>query len=274
MDYTYQDSFQLRDFIVNNKQTFENCLLDEAETVRDKIEEILQIGNIDLVNNAHKLIVFIIDQEKRKIEKFAEQEGIAWATHSIALTFKLEWIQAIRRTLWIFIREYSNLTDKMSIDDLFHLENDINSGVDDFLNQFFINYSTFKDRLIKQQRKLVENLSVPIIPINQSISILPLIGEIDEQRVEILKEKALNEVGENHIQKLMMDVSGVADMEDDVISQLLKLIDSTSMMGCETIITGLRKEVVLKITDLGIKLNEQTRTFVTLQHALSEFLIH
>lgn len=46
---------------------------------------------------------------------------------------------------------------------------------------------------LHQKRLLVENLSVPIIPINSSICILPLIGAVDAKRTSIIEEKVLTE---------------------------------------------------------------------------------
>lgn len=272
MDIYFESSFELREFFKANKNNFEYTLLDEAVNVKDKINEILQVGNIDLVNNAHQLIVYIINNEDNELKQFAKKEGIAWATHSIELIFKLEWVQAIRRTLWVFIQKYYDLSNKYHIKDFFDLETMINNRVDDFLNTFFISYSTYKDSLIDAQKKLVENLSVPIIPINSVTSILPLIGSIDSNRIYILKEKVLAEVSELRINTLIMDLSGILGMEEIVTYELLKVIDGISMMGCSTVITGLRKEVVKNITDLGIEFSPGIKMFGTLQQALDEYL--
>ncbi|WP_347551178.1 STAS domain-containing protein [Pseudalkalibacillus hwajinpoensis] len=267
MEYT----FKLKKYFEENNQKFQRTLLSEAGNVKNKIDEILQIGNIDLVNNAKKLVVYIIDGEDEELKAFAKREGIAWATHSIALSFKLEWVQAIRRTLWVFIEKFYEEKDEERIRDFFQLEQEINNRVDEFLNSFFISYSTYKDSLIKVQRELVENLSVPIIPIDPTICILPLIGSIDSHRSEILKEKVLTEVADLRIQTLIMDLSGIATMERDIIFDLMKIIDGISLMGCITVITGLRKEIVTEMTDSGIMFNPQTATLGTLQQALSEY---
>ena len=95
-------------YIKDHKQAFENQLLCQAVNVRDKIDDILRVGEVDLINNAHKLVNYVIDGDKHtELQLFAKQEGIAWATHSIPLSFKLEWVQAIRRTLWSFMQEYN-----------------------------------------------------------------------------------------------------------------------------------------------------------------------
>ncbi|OMP66239.1 STAS domain-containing protein [Domibacillus epiphyticus] len=273
MEDTSQHSVKLKEFFGENSREFEKKLLSEAVNVKDKIDEILAIGNIDLVNNAHKLVVYIIDGKEKELQLFAKQEGIAWASHSIDLSFKLEWVQAIRRTLWNFLEQYNALVNEQIPLNFFKLEKEINTRVDAFLNTFFISYSTYKDSLIMAHRKLVENLSVPIIPINTSVCILPLIGSVDVFRTSILEEKVLNEIGISRIQTLIMDLSGIADMEAEVIDHLMKIIDAASLMGCNTVITGFRAEVVKKMIKLGITFDPKTKTLGTLQQALNEYLI-
>ena len=266
---------EVKDYFDISKNDFENALLDQAVNVRDKINDILRVGDIDLINNAHRLVGYILDGDKEdELKAFAKQEGIAWATHSLTLSFKLEWIQAIRRTLWNKLEDYNKRNSQLlTIERFFEIEKQLNNNIDYFLNEFFINYSTYKDALIVSQREVVENLSVPIIPITQSICILPLIGSVDVFRTSILEEKVLSEVGRLHIQTLIIDLSGIAEMEGDVIDHLMKTIHGTSMMGCNTVITGIRPEVVRKMIRLGIKFGEQTQTYGTLQQALKEYLI-
>ncbi|RFU64692.1 STAS domain-containing protein [Peribacillus glennii] len=263
---------EVSNFISENKQRFEDALLHEAANVRDRIDDILKFGNIDLVNNAHKLVGFILEGKNEELRLFAKQEGIAWASHELTLSFKLEWVQAIRRTLWAFIQENNKAAKEIALDDFFLFEKQINNGVDAFLNAFFINFSTYKDALIKSQRELVENLSVPIIPISPTICILPLIGTVDTFRTNVMEEKVLQEIGKLRIQTLILDLSGIAEMDNEVIDHLLKIIDGSSMMGCRTVITGLRAEVVRKMIHLGFRFGKDTETFGSLQQALNKHI--
>ncbi|MFJ7826426.1 STAS domain-containing protein [Psychrobacillus sp. NPDC096623] len=265
----------LKEYLEENKQNFESYLLNQAVNVREKINDILRVGDIDLINNAHKLTSYIINgNEQEKLRAFAKQEGVAWATFSLTLSFKLEWVQAIRRTLWHFIKKYNEEMKSISIDSFFQLEKQINNQIDYFLNEFFINYSTYKDALISSQRKVVEALSVPIIPITPTICILPLIGSVDTYRTSILEEKVLTEIGRLHIQTLIMDLSGISEMETEVIDHLMKVIYGTSMMGCSTVITGLRPDVVRQMIQLGVQFGHETKTYATLQQALNQYLIN
>lgn len=265
---------ELKAYFQENKQQFECNLLEEAVNVKDKINDILKVGDIDLINNAHRLVFYVLEGREQELQAFARQEGIAWATHSLAVSFKLEWVQAIRRTIWKFVREFNEGTPDILKGHFFNLEKRVNSLIDQFLNSFFIDYSSYKDQLLTAQKELVQNLSVPVIPITSTISILPLIGAVDSFRKSILEEKVLTEVGRLRIQTLIMDLSGIADMESEVIDHLMKTIDGSSMMGCRTVITGLRADVVRKMLTLGIKFDKDTKTYGTLQQALNIYLIN
>lgn len=263
----------VKKFIADHRDEFERQLLMEAVTVNDKIGEILRIGNIDLINNAHKLVTYVSEGEQEKLSAFAKQEGVAWARHSLTLAFKLEWVSAIRRTMWDFIRLYiEEHAQGFTGAQFFDLEKKINSRLDIFLNEFFLRYSSYKDEQLSSQQALVEDLSVPIIPVTGTTSVLPLIGKLDYFRTTVIQEKVLFEISRLHIQRLILDMSGITEMEEEVIDNLGKVIDSTKMMGCEVIITGLRPDVVRKMAAIGRGFDSGTKTFGTLQQAIHLYL--
>ncbi|HBZ08526.1 MAG TPA: STAS domain-containing protein [Bacillus bacterium] len=263
----------LRDFFKQNKDSFEERLLQEAVNVRNKIEEIRVIGNINLLDNAHKLVMHVIEERDQELVDFAVQEGMAWAKHSLTLAFKLEWVHAIRRTLWTFLHFYDSKNGEVDqMDRFYSMEKSINQGVDQFLNTFFLSYSKYKDELIEAQREIVENLSVPIIPINSTICVLPLIGEIDESRAIRIEEKALMEISKLRIRTLMIDLSGVANMEPEVIDRFLKIINGIELMGCEAVLTGLHPIIVRKMINLGVSFGDKATMKGTLQQALKDYL--
>lgn len=273
LELDMEGSITLKDFFVANRAKFEKCLLNEAINVRDKIEEIHTMGNINLLNNAHKLAMFVVEGREHELISFAKQEGVAWARYSLTIAFKLEWVQAIRRTLWDFLYNYKAGTNSISdLEEFFTLEKNINQMIDQFLNNFFISYTKYKDELLESQRKLVENLSVPIIPISSNICILPLIGQIDSHRVSTIEDKAISEIGNSHIQTLIIDFSGVAQMESEVARSLMNLINGIAMMGCKTVLTGLRGEIVKTLIHLGINMDQVADFKGTLQFALKDYL--
>lgn len=274
IDLRYTDGQDLKSFFLDNRQEFENRLLEEAVNVRDKIEEIQTIGNINLTLNAHKLVLFLVDGQEHEIISFAKEEGEAWARFSLTLAFKLEWVQSIRRVLWDFLYNFDRLGQaKSSREQFYELEKNVNTLVDLFLSYFFMSYSKYKDELIRSHREMVEDLSVPIIPLSSSMSILPLIGTIDTFRADTIADKVITQIGTDRIQTLIMDLSGVAYMDTGVINHLIKVIDGVLMMGCRTVITGLRPEIVKAMIKMGISFDRNVEVKGTLQQALAEYMI-
>ncbi|WP_152623466.1 STAS domain-containing protein [Aneurinibacillus migulanus] len=274
MNLIFKEGQEIMEFLAQNRQIFEEQLLSEAKNVRDKIEQIQLTGNIDLLNNAHKVVLYVVGYQDEKLISFAKEEGIAWAKYSLTLALKLEWIHAIRRTLWNFLYQYDQLSNKpITYEDFYNLEKKINEQIDQFLNNFFISYSKYKDKLIEEQKKLVENLSVPIIPISPTICVLPLIGEIDCYRINMIEEKVLMEIGKLQIQTLIMDLSGISQMEAVIANHLLRIIDGISMMGSRAVITGLRPEVVKQMINEGISFTGVADLKSSLQQALKDYLV-
>ncbi|MFD2044139.1 STAS domain-containing protein [Ornithinibacillus salinisoli] len=273
MKLIFNNGMDIRECLVMNRRVFEENVLNEAVNVKDKIDEIHLIGNINLLQNAHKLVLHIVEEDVQEVKDFAKQEGILWAKYSLTLAFKLEWLQAIRRTLWKFLREYNTLSEKNnSNEDFYQLESKINGLIDLFLNGFFIHYSKYKDELIESQQKLVDNLSVPIIPITSSVCILPLIGTIDTNRANTIEEKVLFEIGKLRIETLILDLSGIAEMDSDAIKHFIKLLDGVSMMGAKSVLTGLRPEVVRNMVNLDITFGSRADIKASLQVAIRDYL--
>lgn len=47
---------------------------------------------------------------------------------------------------------------------------------------------------LEQQREVIRNLSVPILPVTDHILVMPLIGELDRQRLEDINQRALDAI--------------------------------------------------------------------------------
>ena len=273
LDLEYNEGLGMKEFFMENREAFEERLLSEAVNAKDKIKEIDERGNINLLENAHKLVLYVVDEREHELIQFAKQEGEVWAKHSLALAFKLEWIQAIRRTLWDFMFNYDQMSEALNRKEEFYaLEKRINKSVDQFLHHFFISYSKFKDKLIESQQKIVENLSVPIIPIKETIYILPIIGQVDHYRIIAIEDKVIPEVGNSHIETLIIDLSGVATMEPSVIQHLLKILEGLSLMGCKPVVTGLRPDIVKSIIHMNLSFEQKAEAKGTLQQALLDYI--
>lgn len=272
-DFRFHKDQTIKDFIADNRLTFEQQLLEESVDVHDKLEELKHVANLDLIEDACKLVNYIVQGNKQEVMEFGSQEGLLWAKQSTeksyTLTFKIEWVQVIRKVLWNFFYKYDQLGNKLrEREDFYHLERKTNLLIADYMKVFFVSYSNYKDDLLEQQKQLVDHLSVPIIPISSTTWILPLIGMIDERRANIMEEKILMEISSQHIETLIMDLSGIPWMDEPAVHRFIKIIDVINITGCRCIVTGLRPEIITAIVKLEPSFSNKVITKATLKHTL------
>nr|WP_255437764.1 STAS domain-containing protein [Thalassobacillus sp. CUG 92003] len=98
-------------------------------------------------------------------------------------------------------------------------------------------------------------MSVPIIQLFDGVGICPIIGELDEDRAQLLNKKALEESKSLRLNYLILDLSGVALIDTQISRHLMEVIQSLKLMGVEVVMTGLSAEVAMTITSLGIDMS-------------------
>lgn len=117
-------------------------------------------------------------------------------------------------------------------------------------------------------------MNVPIIPITQGISVLPIQGVIDQNRSDKILQTVLKEGFEKQIEHFIIDLSGLVILDNQFPTVVTELVQSLKLMGIEVIITGMRPEVAKQEVNNVQLLNLQTKTVATLESALNSIGFH
>jgi rsbT co-antagonist protein RsbR len=125
-----------------------------------------------------------------------------------------------------------------------------------------------QDEIIKSQQRTLDELSTPLIPINDSIVIMPLIGSMDSRRAQNVLDSLLNGIAESRSTTLILDITGVAMVDTQVANVLLRATEAVKLLGANTIITGIRPEVAQTLIHLGVDLSN-LRTLSSLQSGIA-----
>nr|WP_243847105.1 STAS domain-containing protein [Thalassobacillus devorans] len=113
----------------------------------------------------------------------------------------------------------------------------------------------------------INELSVPIIEITESVAVLPLVGAIDTARAQLLMDHALSESSNNDYDYFIIDVSGVPVIDTMVADQIFKVIRGLKLIGVEVKMSGVRPEIAQTMVQLGVDF-EDTLSFSSLHRAL------
>ncbi len=121
--------------------------------------------------------------------------------------------------------------------------------------------------LIQAQGALLDALSVPVIQIWENILLLPLVGAIENRRAAQVIENLLESVGRTGAQIVIIDITGVPVVDTSVASYLIRAVQATQLLGCQSILVGISPEIAQTLVGLGVDFSRIT-TRATLQNGL------
>ncbi|MFB1099440.1 STAS domain-containing protein [Terribacillus sp. JSM ZJ617] len=127
--------------------------------------------------------------------------------------------------------------------------------------------ATVEDKT-RELKKLVRDLSSPIIPVLDHVVVVPLIGKYDEERSEELLFKTLENLPAYKARYLLLDLTGLdKDVSQYTANLISKVGSASSLIGTQTLLVGISPELGLQITNSGISL-ATFDCFQTLQHGI------
>jgi len=122
--------------------------------------------------------------------------------------------------------------------------------------------------MIDEQRTLIREMSVPILPLSDSTLVLPLVGALDSTRIRQAQERVLDAIQGSSAHHMLLDVTGVPVIDSQVGLGLLQIVAAAQLLGCTVVVVGIRPEVAQAVVGLGLNLsNVVTRS--TLQSGIA-----
>jgi rsbT co-antagonist protein RsbR len=126
-----------------------------------------------------------------------------------------------------------------------------------------------RERVIRDQQESIRELSTPVLQVRTGLFILPIIGVLDAQRARQLTEQLLEGIQSNRAKVVVIDITGVATIDEGVANHLVHAVEAARLMGASAIITGLSSKIAQTLVDLGVDLS-MMKTVGDLQGGLEE----
>jgi len=114
--------------------------------------------------------------------------------------------------------------------------------------------ATLQDEIIRAQDERLAELTAPMLPITHQILVMPLIGTMDEARVEQVRWAALSGAAARKARYVILDVTGVRTVGEAFAEALVRTASALNLLGVRVIITGIRPEMARALVDLGLDL--------------------
>lgn len=105
---------------------------------------------------------------------------------------------------------------------------------------------------LRSQSIALQDLSMPIIPINEQILVMPLIGVLDPERTEQLMNHLLQHIAAKRARIAILDVTGVPHVDTGSANALIQVAGAVRMLGAQVVLTGISPEVATSMIRLDV----------------------
>jgi len=217
------------------------------------------LSNQVFYNTSKEFIDLVVSNILDTDEKFNEKIN-SFADNIVALGWPLTFITIGLRKLKEII--YGKMTSEreFTVEQINKLMVDLDLWMNPINDQMIETYSATWERTVSLQKIALQELSAPLIPVFEKISIMPLIGTIDTDRARLIMENLLNGVVKHRSEVVLIDITGVPVVDTMVAHHIIQAGEAVRLVGAKCMIVGIRPEIAQTIVTLGIDLTQITTT--------------
>lgn len=112
-----------------------------------------------------------------------------------------------------------------------------------------------QEQIIDAQREDLRELSTPLIPISDTVMIMPVIGSIDSGRASMVMETLLEGVAQHQAALVILDITGVRVVDTQVAQAFIQAAQAVRLLGAQVMLTGIQPQIAQTIVHLGVDLS-------------------
>jgi rsbT co-antagonist protein RsbR len=222
-------------------------IFSEATSIYDNYVEVLETGSTDALQH------YARDLSERIIPRGVETDEVV----NIVLLLR----DVLARSLFEKYHQDFDLLNRV-LDAYEPAANRI-------ANMVAVSFVQERERVIRDQQEAIRELSTPVLQVRERLLILPIIGILDGPRARQLTEQLLKGIRAHRAKVVVIDITGVPDVDEGVANSLVQTVDASRLMGASVIITGLSSEIAETLVTIGVDLSKMD-TVGDLQEGIEE----
>ncbi|HFE44293.1 MAG TPA: STAS domain-containing protein, partial [Nannocystis exedens] len=121
------------------------------------------------------------------------------------------------------------------------------------------------------QQRHIEELATPVLRLWKGVLAVPLIGRVEAWRAAQLMDALLAAIQREKASVVVIDITGVTQVDADVAKRLLKTAHAARLVGARCMLVGIRAEVARTIVESGIDIDD-VQIYSTLEQALARII--
>ncbi|WP_208586057.1 RsbT co-antagonist protein RsbRA [Gracilibacillus suaedae] len=243
----------LRRIVIENSDVISKNWLDEITEKRESDYTSSISDSLYHTTNQEFINVIFASINRRgdtgEMDDFAERLiNLGWP-----LSYITDGLQTFRRVTIDFILSQS---DQVDTEEFSRILSIVEDWVEPIINQLVNQYSGSWEHTVSLQRMALQELSAPLIPVMDNITVMPLIGTIDTERAKLIMENLLEGVMKHNSEVVLIDITGVPVVDTMVAHHIIQAAEAVRLIGATCILVGIRPEIAQTIVNLGIDLGK------------------
>ena len=106
-----------------------------------------------------------------------------------------------------------------------------------------------KEETIRAQSAMLAKLSTPVIPISDDVIVMPLIGALDQARMQQATATLLDELQRSRARIAILDITGVPGIDTEATHGILQAARAVRLLGAQVVLTGIRADVARSLIE-------------------------
>lgn len=140
----------------------------------------------------------------------------------------------------------------LSTEDVVKVNSRFNYLIDVSMIEAIRAYEIYRDKLMNDHQREVNELSAPIVPIQDGVAVLPLIGAIDYTRVQHLLNYVIPTIPDLQIECLIIDFSGIMAIDMQIAQHISTIHKVLELLGIHVLFSGIGPNLSMTIVKAGI----------------------
>jgi anti-anti-sigma regulatory factor/HAMP domain-containing protein len=107
--------------------------------------------------------------------------------------------------------------------------------------------------LIRRQESAIDALSTPLIPLQDDVVVMPLVGELDARRVHRIREELVDGLHARGARVAIIDLTAIPSIAPEVAGGLLRAAQAARLVGARVVFTGVQADTAKQLVEIGME---------------------
>jgi len=109
-----------------------------------------------------------------------------------------------------------------------------------------------QEEMLRVKEDTLRAISTPLLPVSESVVVMPLVGVVDEERVRRMLEVLLQGISSHKASIAILDMTGTPSIEMSAAEALVRAAKAACLLGAEVVLSGLSPRMAQALAEGGV----------------------